>query len=351
MKPLQNKWLIPSLLLLLLVTMIAAIAFGAVPVSPAEMWSALLHWFRGEPAGNIHEGVFMQLRLPRVLLCTFAGATLAVSGVLMQGLFRNPIVEPGLVGTSAGAAFGASIVFVLGPLMGIGIKTFFGPFLTPVFAFGGGLLATYLVYIIAGNSQKASILSLLLVGMAINALGLSGTGFMSYIARDPQARSITFWSLGTLSGASWFQVSVVGIVSSFVFFLSLRYARQLNALLLGEEDALYLGVDVARLRKKILLINTLMISVLTAFTGVISFVGLIVPHLIRIVIGSDNTRLLPISMILGAIILLLADLVARVLLAPAEIPIGIITSLVGAPVFIALLKKYSLPGEKGGANG
>lgn len=351
MKPLRNKWLIPLLVLMLLLTMIAAIAFGAVSISPVEMWSALVHAFRGEPASSIHEGVFLQLRLPRVLLCTFAGATLAVSGVLMQGLFRNPIVEPGLAGTSAGAAFGASIVFVLGPMMGIGFKTVLGPFLTPVFAFGGGLLATYLVYLIAGQSQKASILSLLLVGMAINALGLSGTGFMSYIARDPQARSITFWSLGTLSGASWFQVIVVGSVSSLVYILSLRYARQLNALLLGEEDALYLGVDVARLRRTILLLNTLMISVLTAFTGVISFIGLIVPHLIRIIIGSDNTRLLPLSMLLGAILLLLADLAARVLLAPAEIPIGIITSLVGAPVFIVLLKKYSLPVEKGGNHG
>jgi len=189
---------------------------------------------------------------------------------------------------------------------------------------------------------------LLLIGIAVNAMGLSGTGFMSYIARDPQARSITFWNLGTFSGASWLQVSIVGTVAITMFIISFRYSKQLNALLLGEEEATYLGVDTDRLKTRIMILNTAMVSVATAFVGVISFMGLIVPHILRLLIGSDNKKLLPASMIVGATLLLLADLCARLLLAPAEIPIGIITSLVGAPVFIILLKRFNLLQQKGG---
>jgi iron complex transport system permease protein len=278
------------------------------------------------------------------------GAVLAVSGVLMQGLFRNPIVEPGLIGTSAGAAFGASIVFVLSAAMSTQIKDLAGPLLVPLFAFGGGLLATFTVYSLARGSKKISVTSLLLVGIAVNAVGLSGTGFMSYIARDPQARSITFWNLGTFTGASWPQVYITAIITAIVFTLSLRYAKQLNALVLGEEEASYIGVDAEQLKRKIMLYNTAMVSVATAFVGVISFMGLIVPHVMRLLIGSDNKKLLPASMIVGAILLTLADMGARLLLAPAEIPIGIITSIVGAPIFIVLLKKTALLQKRGGGD-
>ena len=173
---------------------------------------------------------------------------------------------------------------------------------------------------------------------------------MSYVARDPQARSITFWNLGTFSGASWLQVWIVGSVAAIIFFVALRYSKQLNALLLGEEEASYLGVDTDKLKRRIMLLNTAMVSVATAFVGVISFMGLIVPHILRLLIGSDNKRLLPASMLLGALLLCLADMGARLLLAPAEIPIGIITSLVGAPVFILLLKKFNLLQAKGGGD-
>ena len=338
----KSNYLFPVLVVLLATVMLLAIAFGAVSILPAEMFSAVKHFFQGKGAANIYEGVFLQLRLPRVLLCAITGAVLACSGVLMQGLFRNPIVEPGLAGTSAGAAFGASVVFVLAAGISPQIKSFVGPFLVPLFAFGGGLIATYIVYSFAKSAGKVSATFLLLVGVAINAVGLSGTGFMSYIARDPQARSITFWNLGTFSGASWLQVAIVFAVSAIIFFISLRYSKQLNALLLGEEDAVYLGVDTDKLKRKILLLNTAMVAVVTAFAGVISFVGLIVPHIIRLIIGSDNKRLLPASMLGGAILLTVTDMAARLLLAPAEIPIGIITSIAGAPVFIILLKRFNI---------
>jgi iron complex transport system permease protein len=346
----HNKFFFTGLVILLIIVLLLAIAFGAVHIQLADMFFSLKHFFSGEKPANIHEGVFIQLRLPRVLLCAITGAILAVSGVLMQGLFRNPIVEPGLTGTSAGAAFGASVVFVLGAKLSPELKTYVGPLLVPIFAFAGGMLATYTVYSLAKNTSRLSVMSLLLIGIAINAVGLSGTGFMSYIARDPQARSITFWNLGTFSGAAWLQVYIVGIIASIIFFLAFRLSKQLNALLLGEEEAGYIGVDTNRLKKRVMILNTIMVSVATAFVGVISFMGLIVPHVLRLLIGSDNKKLLPASMIAGALLLTLADMGARLLLAPAEIPIGIITSLVGAPIFILLLKSYNILQGKGGMN-
>lgn len=346
----QNKYIFPLLALLLVLVLICSIAFGAVSILPSEMVSAIQHFFNGKGPQGIYESVFLQLRLPRVLLCAITGAVLAVSGVLMQGLFRNPIVEPGLVGTSAGAAFGASLVFVLGVNMSPAVKAMTGPLLVPLFAFAGALLATWVVYTLSKHTKHVSIVSLLLVGIAVNAIGLSGTGFMSYIARDPQARSITFWNLGTFSGASWLQVAFVATVAAVIFFIALRYTKELNALLLGEEEAGYLGVDADKLKRRIMLLNTAMVAVVTAFVGVISFMGLIVPHILRLLLGSDNKKLLPASMLLGAALLCLADVLARLLLAPAEIPIGIITSFVGAPVFILLLKKCNLLQQKGGAD-
>lgn len=338
----KNKYFFSALLILLLIVLLLAIAFGAVAIKIPDMISAIKHYVQGVAPANIYEAVFLQIRLPRVLLCAITGSILAVSGVLMQGLFRNPIVEPGLVGTSAGAAFGSSLVFVLSVNMNTHIKEIAGPLLVPLFAFGGGLLATYIVYTLAKSAKKVSITSLLLIGIAVNAVGLSGTGFMSYIARDPQARSITFWNLGTFSGASWIQVFIVGIVAAFVFIISFRDAKKLNALLLGEEEALYIGVDAEKLKQRIMLLNTAMVSVATAFVGVIAFMGLIVPHVMRLLIGSDNKKLIPTSMIAGALLLTLADMGARLLLAPAEIPIGIITSLIGAPIFVVLLKKSNV---------
>src|ERR1700712_1825961 len=233
--------------------LLCAVAFGAVAILPSEMWSATVHYFSGKGPASLYEGIFLQIRLPRVLMCAITGAILAASGVLMQGLFRNPIVEPGLVGTSAGAALGASIVFVLAAGMSVKVKDIAGPLLVPLAAFAFGLLATFTVYSLAKTQKKVAITSLLLIGIAVNAVGLSGTGLMSYVARDPQARSITFWNLGTFSGASWQQVFIVGTVAAIIFILSRRYSKQLNALLLGEEEAAYLGVDTNRLKKGIML--------------------------------------------------------------------------------------------------
>lgn len=340
----KSKWFFPLLLALLAAVGLAAIAAGAVHIAPGDMYQGLRHFLLREPVEGIYQNVFLQLRLPRVLLCGMAGAILAAGGVLMQGIFRNPIVEPGLVGTSSGAALGASIVFVMGAAISPALKSWAGPFLLPMAAFAGALLATGAVYALSSRAGRVSAVSLLLVGTAVNAVCLSGTGLMSYLARDPQARSITFWNLGNFSGAAWIQVVIAAVVLAVFILLTRRYAKDLNALLLGEEEAGYLGVDAAKLKRKILVVTALSVAVVTAFAGVIAFVGLIVPHILRLLGGSDNRRLLPASMIAGATVLLLADLLARVLIAPAELPVGIITSIVGGPVFILLLRKsYSLP--------
>jgi len=324
------------LLILLVIVLLLSMKYGAVNISLEEICSGFGKWLHHDEAMTLNERIFLQIRLPRALLCIFVGATLAVGGVLMQALFRNPIVEPGLVGTSSGAAFGAALYFV----MGATFKLNTGEWTLPLAACAGGILSTALVFMLSQSKQtgKSSIVALLLTGIAINALFMSGVGFLSYIARDPQARSITFWNLGTLSGASWHSVIITGVSTVLCIAVALRYARHLNALMIGEEEAQYLGINIKKLKAVILLVNVIMVAIATAFVGVISFVGLIVPHLLRMINGSDNRFLIRNGALLGAILLSIADLVARMALRPAELPIGIVTSLIGVPVFILLLR-------------
>ncbi|MCB9233584.1 MAG: iron ABC transporter permease [Bacteroidia bacterium] len=327
----------PILLALLILGTLSGIRFGAVQISLEEMFSALQNQFLSPETMPLNERIFMEIRLPRAILCLLVGASLAVGGVLMQALFRNPIVEPGLVGTSSGAAFGSALYFVLGATFQFNA----GEWTLPLAACGGALLATFMVFSLSQSKQsgKSAITTLLLMGIAVNALFLSGVGFLSYLARDPQARSITFWNLGTLSGANWHSVLIVGISTLVCVVLALRYAKSLNALMMGEEEAGFLGIDIGRLKLYVLLINVIMVAIATAFVGVIGFVGLIVPHLLRILNGSDNRFLILNSVLLGGLLLTAADLMARLLLRPAELPIGIVTSVVGVPVFIFLLRR------------
>jgi iron complex transport system permease protein len=336
-KPLASPYagIIPVLAIALVVIAVFSARFGAVGIEFGDMASALRKGWGGPEALNLTERIFLEIRLPRAIACLFVGASLAVGGVLMQALFRNPIVEPGLVGTSSGAAFGASFYFVLGAVL----KFHAGEWTLPLAACLGGAISTAFVFLVSEtNISRESTVGLLLTGIAVNALFLSGVGFFSYIARDPQARSITFWNLGTLSGANWRAVILLATATGLGLVVALRYARHLNALMMGEEEALYLGVDVRRLKLIIIAVNVVLVAVATSITGIISFVGLVVPHLLRLLKGSDNRFLIVGGALLGAILLTLADIVARVLLRPAELPIGIVTSAVGAPVFITLLR-------------
>jgi iron complex transport system permease protein len=333
----EYKGTFPVLLILLLIIAFFSIRYGAVSITFDNIVSSLRKFFTAPESMDLTERIFMEIRLPRAILCVFVGGSLAVGGTLLQALFRNPIVEPGLIGTSSGAAFGAALYFALGATFNFDL----GKWTLPLAACIGALISTALVFFFSQSrhSGKSSIVALLLTGIAINALFLSGVGFLSYIARDPQARSIVFWNLGTLSGANWTSVLIVGISTVATIWMSLRYAKHLNALMIGEEEAQFLGVNIKKLKWKILLINVVMVAVATAFVGVISFVGLIVPHLLRIINGSDNRFLILNSALLGGILLCVADLVSRMVLRPAELPIGIVTSVVGVPIFIFLLQR------------
>lgn len=333
----RYRGILPVLLIALIITTLFSIKFGAIIISFADISSAFQKRWTSPEELSLTERIFLDIRLPRAIACVLVGASLAMSGVLMQGLFRNPIVEPGLIGTSSGAALGASLYFVLGATFRFNA----GTWTLPIAACLGGALSTFIVFFISRNKPggKSSVVSLLLTGIAVNALFLSGVGFLSYIARDPQARSITFWNLGTLSGANWTAVILIGLSSVCCLLWGLRYTKHLNALMMGEEEAVFLGVSMKKLQFTIIAINVVLVAVATAFTGVISFVGLIVPHFLRLMKGSDNRFLLLGSALLGGIMLSLADLAARLLLAPAELPIGIVTSVVGVPVFIYLLRK------------
>jgi iron complex transport system permease protein len=326
-----------ALIVLLILALLLSIRYGAVSIDIADMLSAVRKSIAGDGGMNLYERIFMQLRLPRALLCVLVGASLAVGGTLMQALFRNPIVEPGLIGTSSGAAFGAALHFVLGATFQFNSMGW----ALPIMACAGGICSTMLVFVLSRSwdTGKSSVVSMLLTGIAVNALFMSGVGFLSYIARDPQARSITFWGMGNLSGANWNTVKVVAVSTLVCIIASIRYARHLNALMLGEEEAQYLGVNVRRLKLTVVLINVVMVAVATAFVGVISFVGLIVPHLLRMMRGADNRFLIPNSAVLGGIVLSVADVVSRMVLRPAELPIGIVTALLGVPVFIILLRR------------
>jgi iron complex transport system permease protein len=314
---------------------------GAVSVPPRALVSALLEAL-GSEAGQrldpVQASVLLHIRLPRLLLGVLVGALLAVSGAALQALFRNPIVEPGLLGTSMGAALGAvgAIVFDavlahhLGPLRTVAV---------PASAFLGALGATLLAYRLGRASGRAQTTRVLLAGIALNAGAGAGVSLLTHVATDAQLRTITFWNLGSLSGASWDTVRVAALPLGLGLVLLLREARALNLLLLGEREARHLGVDVERLKRRLILAVALGVGASVACVGIIGFVGLLVPSLLRLVMGPDNRRLMGASALLGASILMAADLLARTLAAPTELPIGALTSALGTPAFVLLLAR------------
>ena len=338
---------------LLVLALVAAAGIGAFTFSPAEMVRDVAQaagWAPARAADALGRNVLLKLRLPRVMLCGLTGAVLGVSGTIMQGLFRNPIVEPGLAGTSAGAALGAALVFVFGGTTALAF-TSLGSLAVPVLAFAGAFGATMLVYRVSSSFGKVNVFTLLLAGIAVNAVCNAGTGYLSYIARDPQARNITFWNLGTFTTADWRGVLLVGLVFAACFGWSLRYGKALNALMLGEDEAAYLGIDPRRLILQLIVLNTLMVAVDAAMVGVIAFVGLVVPHMLRMAKSADYTFLLPASALLGAVLMEIVDIAARLVIRPAELPIGILTAVIGAPVFLGMLLRQQRLGAPAGTEG
>lgn len=282
------------------------------------------------------ELILGQIRLPRTLLGLAVGGVLALSGVAMQGLFRNPLADPGLVGVSSGASLGAAIAIVGGSSFG-GLPDAFGPYLLSICAFLGGLGVTALVYRLGRRNGQTSVAVMLLAGIALTALAGSTVGLFTYLADDATLRTLTFWNLGSLNGASYARLWPLLFVTVAVSLWLPRRASALNALMLGESEANHLGINVEGLKRELVFCTALGVGAAVAAAGMIGFVGLVVPHLVRLLAGPDHRVLLPASVLAGAALLLFADLIARLALAPAEMPIGIVTAFLGAPFFLYLL--------------
>ncbi|MDD0972531.1 FecCD family ABC transporter permease [Pseudomonas fontis] len=282
------------------------------------------------------ELILGQIRLPRTLLGIAVGAVLALSGVAMQGLFRNPLADPGLVGVSGGAALGAAIAIVGGSMLG-GMAPAIEPYVLSACAFSGGLIVTAVVYRFGRSNGQTNVATMLLAGVALTAMAGAGVGLFTYLADDATLRTLTFWNLGSLNGASYQRLWPLLIVTVGVALWLPRRAAALNAMLLGESEARHLGFDIERIKLELVLCTALGVGAAVAAAGLIGFIGLVVPHLMRLLVGPDHRVLLPASLLAGAGLLLLADLIARLLLAPAELPIGIVTALIGAPFFLFLL--------------
>ncbi len=333
-----NPWLMPALVLMLLVTTVLSVGIGALYVTPYEIGLILAKSLGYSVAvDTTKEAILLAIRLPRVCLAILIGAGLAVSGAAIQGLFRNPLADPGLIGISSGASLAAVTMIVLEVKLFQTLSGVLGMYALSVVAFAGACATAFLVYRIARVAGKDVITTMLLTGIAINALSGAITGIMTYLATDEQLRNITFWSLGSLGGASW--TSVLAILPFTVIALIgiPRLAKALNLLALGESQASMLGVNLKRIKRQVIIFSTMAVGTSVAVAGIIGFVGLVVPHLIRLGAGSDHRRVLTGSALGGAIVLTLADSLARTVVAPAELPIGILTALVGTPVFLWIL--------------
>lgn len=305
---------------------------GPLDIPAGEVFRILA----GREAPEQFEATVLDIRLPRVLLALLIGAALAQAGAAMQGIFRNPLAEPGLVGISSGAALAAVAVIVLLEPAGV-FEHVPAHVVLPAAAFAGGAAATLLVLRLALVEGHTRVATLLLAGLALNAIAGAGIGFFSHVASDSALRSVTFWMFGSLGRASWPEIAVAAPLLAAPLLLIPRDAQALNALLLGEAEAGHLGVDVERLKRRLTLLVVLAAGAAVALAGIIAFVGLLVPHLVRLAFGPDHRGLLVLSALSGALLLSVADTASRMLMAPTELPIGILTALVGGPFFLALL--------------
>jgi iron complex transport system permease protein len=320
------------LIVVLAATMLLSLGWGAA--DQTDVLAALV----GE--GSLRDQIIIwDIRMPRMLTAALVGASLAVSGAVMQGLFRNPLADPGLVGVSAGAGFGAVVAIVLGGFLPVTVAAAVGKYSVPFAAFIGGWITTLLLYAVATRGGRTSVATMLLAGIALGALIGAFMGLLVYYADDNQLRDLTFWSMGSVAGASWEKLSASAPLIILTLIAAPFLARALNALTLGEAAAHHLGIDVQKMKRIAIMTVAASIGASTAVTGGIGFVGIVVPHLLRLVQGPDHRGLLINGALLGAIILLLADAISRVVIAPAELPIGIVMAAIGGPFFLWILLK------------
>ncbi|MCY0094960.1 FecCD family ABC transporter permease [Hoeflea ulvae] len=324
------------LLLILLVTAVLSLGSGATDTSASSVAWALVSG-QDHLISAVERVIIMDIRMPRILLGMMVGACLAVSGAVMQGLFRNPLADPGIVGVSAGASLGAVSFIVLGTGVLAPVAALFGIYHVPFAAFLGGLMFTFALYRISTRSGSTSVATMLLAGIALGALANAFTGMLIFRADDEQLRDLTFWGLGSIAGATWPKVFAVAPIIVPILILAPFMARGLNAMTLGEATAHHLGVNVQIFKRLAIVLVAAATGAAVAVSGGIGFVGIVVPHLLRLMIGPDHRFLLPACGLLGAIMLLLADAIARQIVAPAELPIGIVTAAIGAPFFLWIL--------------
>lgn len=317
---------------LLAVSLVVGAAIGAYPISPAEVLGAVARRVTAQPADGLVDAVLWDIRLPRVVLAALVGACLAAAGAIMQGVFGNPLAEPGLVGVSSGAAVAAVLAIVTG-------ATAIGFWVQPTAAFLGGLVVTAGVYLMARVDGRSEMLTLLLTGIAVNAFAGAVIGFLMTVSDDAELRSITFWNLGSVSTATWPSVLSVLPFAALGLAVSVWLARPLDLLALGERAAGHLGVPLEQVRRVAILVTAMLTAAAVAVAGIIGFVGLVVPHAVRLVVGPGHRLLVPAAALVGASLLIWADLISRTVAAPREIPLGVVTALIGSPVFFWLLRR------------
>nr|WP_100400755.1 iron ABC transporter permease [Bacillus sp. FJAT-44742] len=340
-------WL-SGLLGLLLISITAGVMLGPVAISPEAVWGIIVSkvpvvgaWITAEwtPA---HEHIVWDIRLPRVLLGAVVGAGLSIVGVAIQALVRNSLADPFILGVSSGASVGATLVILFGAF------SVFGQYALSLAAFLGALVSIVLVFLLAQVNKRISTVRLLLAGIAISMILSAVTSFIVISApREEGIRNALYWLMGSLAGGTWGNLSIPLASLGIVFLFLWLQSRSLNLLLMGEETAATLGMNIDQFRKILLVITALLTGVLVAVSGAIGFVGLMIPHIVRLLIGSDHKRVLPVSALLGAVFLIWADIGARLIAAPEEMPIGILTALCGGPFFIWLLRRstYSFGSE------
>ncbi|MEU9346488.1 iron ABC transporter permease [Streptomyces sp. NPDC048278] len=311
-----------------------AAGLGAYPVPTGDVLGSALHraGLGGTALGRVPESVLWDVRFPRIELALLVGASLGCAGALMQGVFGNPLAEPGVIGVSSGAAVGAVAVIALG-------LDFLGTWTVSVFAFAAGLVTALLVYVVSRSGGRTEVVTLILTGIAVNAFAGALIGLFLFFADTAAVNQITFWQLGSLSQATWPKVLAVLPCAALGLALAPFHARRLDLLSLGERQARHLGVDVERLRLTLVLVIALLTAAAVSVSGIIGFVGLVVPHVLRMAAGPGHRFLIPGSALLGAATLLSADLAARTLAAPAELPLGVLTALLGSPFFFWLLRR------------
>ena len=318
---------------LLVVTMTLGVGIGSVSLSPRAVWQVIVDHLSGHPKNTVADEIVWQIRLPRVFLAAVVGAALTTAGTVVQVLVRNALADPFLLGVSSGASVGATAVLLFGVFASLGIWAIsFGSVL-------GALGAMAAVFLVSRQGRQLAPTQLILCGVVLSALFESTTSFLIFKGNPQATQSVLFWLLGSFGNANWTQLPIPVVALGVAMVYLVGQGRALNALAMGSEAAASLGVDVRRLRRNLFVVTSLMVGVTVAVSGVIGFVGLVVPHIVRLMVGSDHRKVLPVGVLFGASFMVLGDLLARTIVAPQEMPIGVITAFIGAPTLIFLIRR------------